>query len=269
MLLDIIILVLRETLEAGALISVLLCISTQHKFSVRWLYLGLVVGTACATIYANNFSAISEWFDYAGQEVVNALMQLGIYLCLLFVALWLVFQSNWNHRLVKAVFALIVVLVITRELAEMVIFYTGFLQSNDALEKAVTSGFVGLMIGISFGVICYVAINSWSPALSKKIQVAALSLIAAGMVVQAVQLLMQVDWISSTEVVWDSNWILAESSTFGQMIYAVFGYEATPTLLEVSLYATTVIFMLGVSVYRFKQHPTSDSKEVKEPLIKS
>ena len=85
MLIDIVILVLRETIEAGALLSLLLCISNQHKLGYRWLWGGLLIGTISASIYAVNFGLVGEWFDYAGQEVINASMQFVIYGCLLFL----------------------------------------------------------------------------------------------------------------------------------------------------------------------------------------
>lgn len=262
MLLDIIILVLRETIEAGALLSLLLCISNQHKLGYRWLWSGMLIGAISASIYAFNFSLVGEWFDYAGQEVINASMQLVIYASLLFLCSLLIFSKLRDSRVLQLTFTLAIALAITRELAEMVIFYSGFFQSDGDLIKAFTSGFIGLMIGMSFGVLCYYAINVWSRSTSKTIQIVLLSFIAAGMSVQATQLLIQVDWLSASKPVWSTDWLLQESSTFGQMTYAVFGYEATPSKPEVSLYLGTLGFIavLSVVAYLINTKPIEESK---------
>lgn len=258
MLLDIIILVLRETIEAGILISVLLSVARQQEMGSGWLWTGLFLGAFLATTYAINFNQVSELFDYAGQEVFNATLQLFIYSCLLTIAISLISNTTRKHlRFWQTIMLFTVCLAITRELTEMVIFYTGYLQSNGDLLQAATSGFVGLMIGSSFGAISYYAIISWRPEVAKVIQFSLLTLISAGMAVQAIQLLMQIDWISSSKPLWDSNYLLPESSAIGQITYAVFGYEATPTLIEVCAYTATIIIMgliLFLSRYSLLRH---------------
>ena len=131
---------------------------------------------------------------------------------------------------------LVVVLALTRELTELVIFYSGIIQAQGSWTNAVTGGFAGLTIGASIGVLVFATIDRLSLTFQMIVQVVLLALVAAGTVVQGIQLLMQVDWVSATSPVWDTNHLLAEVSITGQMFYAVFGYEATPTLLEVVFY---------------------------------
>lgn len=252
MLLDIIILVLRETLEAGVLLSVLLCMSNQNKLSLNWLWVGLILGCVVAIFYAANFSAVGEIFDYAGQEVLNASIQIIICICLLVICSFLILKKQfYMPSSIVPIMVIVIGLAITRELTEMIIFYTGFVQSQGDIGKALTSGFIGLMIGASFGVLCYAAISSWHPSTSRKVQIGLLTLIAAGMSVQATQLLIQVDWITASKPVWNTNWILSESSIVGQMTYAVLGYEATPSFPEVFFYATIVLIVIVLSLIRY------------------
>lgn len=258
MLLDIIILVLRETLEIGILLSVLLCVSSQSKLNLKWLWSGLLVGSIAALCYAANFNLIGEMFDYAGQEVFNASMQFVIHAGLLVICALLIFKIELAKQpLILPILTIIISLAITRELAEIIIFYTGFFQSQGDVIKGVTSGFIGLMIGASFGVIFYVAIISWRPSVSRLIQITLLTLIAAGMSVQATQLLIQVDWISASKAVWNSNWLLSESSIAGQMTYAILGYEATPTKPEVLLYFATLLTVFVFGAIKFSRTPRS------------
>jgi len=251
MLLDIIILVLRETVEAGVILSLLLCISNQYKLGYSWFYSALSIGVILASVYAANFRLVGEWFDFAGQEVINASMQFIIYACLLTICSLLIFSNLKGYRQLKLILGIAIALAITRELAEMFIFYAGFFQSDGDLVKVFTGSFIGMMIGLSFGVLCYYAINIWNRSTSKIIQIIFLTLIAAGMSVQATQLLIQIDWLSASKPLWSSNWLLDESSIFGQMTYAVFGYESSPTLPEVILYLSTLIFIAVLSVVSY------------------
>ncbi len=252
MLLDTITLVLRETLEAGILIAILLSIANIKRFSKRWLWAGLAIGSVLAYVYSINFDGVSEWLDYAGQEVLNASMQITVAVMLMLLVAWLIFKIETLEPAVPFVLAITVVLLLTRELTEMFIFYSGFFQVHEdwvtRLNSGITSGFIGLMIGVSIGVLFHAAIRYWSDRAANRIQITLLSLVAAGLFVQATQLLMQVDWVSSTSAVWDSNWLIQESSIVGQMTYAVFGYEATPTVTEVVGYMGIILCTVAMLI---------------------
>ncbi|MBL4761119.1 MAG: FTR1 family protein [Gammaproteobacteria bacterium] len=247
MLLDIIIIVLRETLEASILIAVLLSVSLNQSIKFNWAPMAILLGLAGAVIYGSNLGAISEWFDYAGQEVVSAGLQLVVYLlvCLLIPLQW---QSMpISKGLMRILMFAIVYTALIREGGELYVFYTGFLQKEAVLLSALTSGFIGLAVGLSVGAIVYYALVIRGEAQAKKMHIVVLTLVAAGMMLQATQLLIQVDWLSSGEPLWDSNWLISESSIIGQVVYAIFGYEATPSLVEVGVYGLSITGVITVA----------------------
>ncbi|HEX7975207.1 MAG TPA: FTR1 family protein [Anaerolineales bacterium] len=64
-----------------------------------------------------------------------------------------------------------------------------------------------------------------------------LVLFAAGMVAQAVHEFIEVSWIPPViPRVWDTNFLLQESSLPGQLLKALFGYNGNPSLMEVLAY---------------------------------
>ena len=243
MLLDTIILVVRETIEAGILMSVLLAISKQHQRTSYWLLFGVVFGAIAARFYSLNFSAISESFEYTGQELLNATLQFTTYGLLMLVIVWLTLGIVEHKRLLIPIFTIAVALTVTQELTEMMILYTGFFQSEGQMQQALTSGFVGLMIGISFGVICFHLIGAWGKNVSKIVQIVLLAFVSCRIAIQAIHLLIQIDWISAGKPLWNSSWLLSESSMVGQITYALFGYEATPTAPEALIYTLTLVFV--------------------------
>lgn len=244
MLLDAIVIVLRETLEAGVLVSVLASLGTRLHLSLHWLIVALLTGGGGALIYASNLGTVSGWFDGVGQEVVDALLQYAIFGLLLWL-MRLIQPSQQNQTLLRLCMIATVALAVTREGSEILLFFSSYLQSEEAFVGAVTSGFIGLMIGLSVGILCYLTLAvTLQTATAARVQRIVLPLVAAGMTLQATQLLVQADWIPTGPPIWDSTPVLSERSIAGQMAYAVFGYEATPTAIELGIYIGALCLLL-------------------------
>lgn len=78
-------------------------------------------------------------------------------------------------------------------------------------------------------------------------------LVGAGMVLQSVQQLIQADLLPGQHALWDTTDWIAENSIAGQLLYALIGYEATPSPLQVICYLSSIAMMLvfmGLSIYR-------------------
>ena len=145
----------------------------------------------------------------------------------------------------KGLMVATVALAMVREGSELFVFYTAFLSQTGSALQAATSGFIGLSVGMSAGVIGYYSLVTQKPNIARIFQAVLLALIGTGMAMQATQLLIQVDWISVNEPIWDSSWLVAEASATGQVLYAVFGYEATPSMIEIILYFISMAMILG------------------------
>ncbi|MHB8294829.1 MAG: FTR1 family iron permease [Acidimicrobiales bacterium] len=67
---------------------------------------------------------------------------------------------------------------------------------------------------------------------------AALMVFAAALLADAVQNLQQLGWLPVLEErLWDTSRFLDQSSTLGGLVHTFFGYSATPTVLQVAVYA--------------------------------
>jgi high-affinity iron transporter len=56
--------------------------------------------------------------------------------------------------------------------------------------------------------------------------------------------------------IWDTSSFISEQSTVGQVMFAMMGYEATPTLLQVLVYITSIVLssaLASVTLRRYKQ----------------
>ncbi len=251
MLLTSVIIVLREVLEAVLLLSLFMVISSMLELSLRWMRSAIGFGLIGASVYGVYINAVSEWFEGVGQEVVNAFLQFLVYPLLVLSVFLFVRQYRVGSRdnvslawLMTACAAL----SITREGSEILIYMSGFFQSEQMLANVLVGSTIGAAIGISVGVLFYFLLLSQPPRRSVLAIVFLLCFVGAGMCAQATQLLIQADWISISGFIWDSSAIIPEGSVVGQLLYALIGYEATPSIIEVTVYLACLLITSAAAI---------------------
>ena len=241
MLVNSVIIILREVLEAALIISVLLAISQQLKVSRQWIFFALLIGFAAASIYATYIEVVSMAMEGVGQEVVNASLHLLIYSCIILLIFSI--KDHAHHRLMILVMTSCVAIATIREGSEIIIYISGFISSPELFLTVSIGSIVGTGIGISIGVFFYYLITSMSFNKGIRLALFLLILIAGAMILQATQLLIQADLITSQQPLWNSSALISERSLFGQLLYALLGYEATPTPIQVYCYIASLILM--------------------------
>ena len=248
MLLNSVIIILREVLEAALLISVLLVLTQSLGKSFRWVTWAMLVGLIGAAVYGANLDTISDWFDGVGQEVVNALLQVCIFslITLSMVLLPRHMYARESGRPLAFMMILSVALVLTREGSEIIVYLYGFLQGSDQLLSVLLGAGIGGSIGISAGVLFYYLLRNWPKRRTVNISIAVLMLVGSGMASQAAQLLIQADWLPSQLPIWDSSGWISEASVTGQLLYALIGYEATPTAVQAGFYFGGLLLLASV-----------------------
>jgi high-affinity iron transporter len=259
MLLNAVVLVLREVIEAALLISLFLAFSQVHSQSKKTILLGLIAGAIFAIIYAANIRSISQWFDGAGQEIINAVICLLIYLSLLnFAVTALSNYSKKQTQRLSITMMLAVSLASTQEGTEIILYIHGFSSTAELFRPVLLGALIGAGIGLSAGIFIYYILVNTSRKNGLRIGFTMLLLIAGSMVLQIAQLLAQIDWIPSQYPLWNSSAWISEHSLTGQLLYAVIGYEATPTLTQVISYLICLSLIIAFSYYvHFRQQGRS------------
>lgn len=258
MTLSAVIIILREVLEAALVLSLLVSSTRLMGLPSRGIIAGFALGMGGAVTATLFVDAISESFDGVGQEVFNAVFLAGI------VLLLIVYGAGLDRRVARddgltgwllvMVSCLIVALAITREGMEIIIFIYGFAADPAELLPVLVGGAIGAGIGISLGVLIYYGLINLPDRLAVAVPLLLLALVASGMASQAVVYLMQGGLVESQLPVWDTSGWIPETSITGQLLYALLGYEATPTLKQLGLYgATLVVFLLVVVIARWRR----------------
>ena len=255
MLVNSVIIVLREVLEAALMIGVLLAVARHVPTGRRWLLIATLLALGGAVAYARNLVTISAMFDGAGQELLNAAMHFGVFAALVVV----VFHVARRHgnvrepsRVLPAAMAIAVALAVAQEGSEVFIYVSGFLRVEEFASGVMLGSIAGAGIGFSLAVLFYYALVSQPENRARWIAVILLAFAAANMCIQGTNLLIQADWLPSAGPLWDSSALLGEESLTGQLLYAVAGYEASPSALEAGMYATgfAVILLAALTGWR-------------------
>jgi high-affinity iron transporter len=258
MLLSSVILVLQETLEAALLVSVLMAVTHLAQQRITWLAWGLCGGAILSSLYSLKMQTVSEWFDYVGQEVVNALLQtsLSITVILLF---WAIFKTRpetdpahpLDRRRYTTLFqvcaALAVTLTITREGSEILLYLGGFFQQGEEFQAILTGSGIGFSIGVSVGFLLFYGLMSLPGHWGFTSCVLLMSLFTGNMLSQATLLLTQADWLPSGKSLWDTSAWLPENTISGQLLYALVGYEASPAWIQIVSYLAGTALVLAVA----------------------
>lgn len=263
MLVNSVVIILREVLEASLVLSVLMVVCRLYDLGQRWIVVALAGGLLGSLLLGMNMASISDLFDGVGQELADAALQFGVYFLLVVCVFRLVRSGSAraaDEASLLAIMTMTVALAITREGSEVLIYVTGFWQMENFMSGVGLGSFVGACIGISVGVLFYYFLLSQSRNRAIWLSLGLLTLVGSGMCAQATGLLIQADWLSVSSPLWDTSGLLPEDSLVGQLMYALMGYEATPSTEQVVIYASSLISFaavawVGVLVSRSRQGP--------------
>jgi len=264
-MLDAVLLILREVLEAALILSLLLAISNKLQLSYRWSFFALLAGIAGSWLLAHYAYDIADAMDGTGQELLNAVLYCAVVLSVILLGLLilpLAFTSSKNpssannlkphldqHTLFYLLFIIIVSFSLMREGAEIWIYLSAFDHQADAMSSALIGAAVGAGIGMSLGAIIYyvfvfMRINYFLPVF-----IAVITLLAGGLSMQIAKQLMQIDLLDSGTPLWDSSFLVNEHSWLGELLYALIGYDSRPTPIQGFFYLLTVAPILLACVW--------------------
>jgi high-affinity iron transporter len=254
MLIDSVIIVLREIIEAAFLVSVLLAVTNVLRLSATGFRSAILLGPCSAVLFSLLLPRVFDWFGGVGYELANVGVQLLTYLAILAILATLGLlrfgppSAPRTRAALRWFMAAAVVLAMTREGAEILLYFGSLSAQEGATSDAVTGAVIGIGVGFSAGTLFYYLQLAQRPSAALATGTVLLALIGSSMCAQATQLLIQADWLPAQAPLWNSSRWLPESSPLGQLLYALIGYEATPSPLVVGIYLASMIIALTVAL---------------------
>ena len=253
--------VFREVFEAGLIVGIVMAVTSGVPGRTVWISGGVAAGVLGACVVALFTGGLSELFGGSGQEIFNASI-LG------FAVLMLTWHNVWMARHGRemaadlratgeavaagskslAALGAVVAIAVLREGSEVVLFLYGVAAAQGGASFAmVIGGVIGLVLGSLICLMTYLGLVTIPTRYLFGVTSALITLLAAGMAAQAVAFLEQADILTALdETVWNSSWILSDSSYPGRALHTLIGYVDQPTAMQLIVYATTlaVIVML-------------------------
>jgi len=247
--------VFREVFEAGLIVGIVMAVTSGVAGRGIWIAGGVAAGVFGACLVALFTGGLSELFGGSGQEVFNA----GI---LGFAVLMLTWHNVWMSRHGRelaaemraageavvagskslAALAIVVAIAVLREGSEVVLFLYGVAAAQGGASLSmVGGGFIGLILGSLVCLMTYLGLIAIPTRYLFSVTSALIALLAAGMAAQAIAFLEQANILTALdETVWDTSWILSDSSYLGRALHTLIGYVDQPTAMQLIVYAATL-----------------------------
>lgn len=256
---DAVLLVLREVLEAALILSLLLALSNKLQLGFYWSFFALAAGTLGSWLLAHYAYGIAEAMEGMGQELLNAALYCAVISSLIFLGLLtlpLAFEPTatsplFNHvqavhyrRWAYRLFITIVGLSLAREGSEIWIYLSGYRHQPGALSSALVGSAIGAGIGMSLGAITYYLFAFMARKMFLPVFLVIITLLAGGLSMQIAKQLMQIGLLDSGAPLWDSSFLINEHSWLGELLYALVGYDSRPSPIQGLFYVLAVAPML-------------------------
>jgi high-affinity iron transporter len=255
------IIVLREVIEAGLIVGIVLAATRTLPSRGRYVAGGILAGLLGAALVAAFAGALANALAGVGQEVFNAAI-LGIAVIMLgWHNIWMARHGRQigqdMHRLGRDVvsgsrslsaLAIVVAVAVLREGSEVVLFLYGVvISSGESGLSLVLGGLLGLLLGAGMSALTYKGLAVIPPRHLFKVTSILIGFMAAGMAAQSVAFLEQADIATGLgDVVWNTSSVLADNSIAGRVLHTLLGYTGKPTELQLVVYLATLGAIFGV-----------------------
>lgn len=273
--------VFREVLEAALIVGIVSAATRGIPGRSRWIASGIGAGILGSLLVAAGASALSQLAQGMGQELFNASI-LGVAVAMLaWHNIWMSahgreLAANANRiggdirtgaREMSVLFVVVAIAVL-REGSETVLFLYGIaISGNETQLPMATGGAIGLAGGVAIGWLLFrgllrIPLRWFFSATSFLVL-----LLAAGMASQAARFLIQANKLPSLATpLWDTSWLVSNSSLAGKALQGMIGYDAQPAGMQIAFFIVVAITILaGMGWARRRLEPRPRARTAPNP----
>ena len=253
---QILFIVWRESVEALLVVGILYAWLKQGAAQTRrglpYLWGGVMAGVLLAVLLGGTLLLFTEILSGDAQDYFQIAMMLIAAILIVQMVLWMRAHSRTLKHNMQSVAQkssetanwwgvfVLAMLAVAREGSETVIFLYGSIagQPGSALPEislAIVSGF-GLAV-LSFYLL-QLGGRFFSWRYFFKVTEIMLLFLAAGMLMSAAERLMSLNYLPPViDIIWNSHWLIDDSTTLGRTVASLTGYRAQPSLMGAAIYA--------------------------------
>ncbi|OGO32189.1 MAG: hypothetical protein A2Z29_00110 [Chloroflexi bacterium RBG_16_56_11] len=251
---------LREGLEAALVIGIILAYlsRTGNRGGFRPVWVGTALAIAVSLITGGAIYLFAGALEEPGEAIFEGITMLIAAGVITWMIFWMRRQAvniraNLHSQIETALgrnptlgLALIAFIAVAREGIETVVFLFAATQSENSPLMSFLGGITGLAVAVVIGYTIYIGTSRLNLKVFFNITGLLLMFFAAGLIAHGVHELNEVGFIPPLiEHLWDMNNVIAEQSTPGRFLTALFGYNANPSLTEILAYWIFLVTVLG------------------------
>jgi len=249
------IVVFRESLEAGLIVGIVLAATRGVARRGSWIAAGIAAGMAGAALLAAFAGALSDALDGAGQEIFTAAVLAIAVIMLGWHVTWMSAHARelsaqmravgqdvkLGHRPLAAL-SVVVGVAVLREGAEVVLFLFGIASGGGQSATAMAvGGLAGLALAAAASFALYRGLTSIPLHRLFGVTNGLIMLLAAGMAGQCAATLHAADLIPGWgERVWNTGFLVDDGGIAGRTLHALAGYTARPCGVQLAAWLGTL-----------------------------
>ncbi|MDF3847541.1 FTR1 family iron permease [Achromobacter denitrificans] len=245
----------RESVEAMLVVGILytwLRATPEGKRGLNYLWGGVAAGLALAVALALVLLGVSSWLSDEGQEWFQAIMSLAACVLVVQMVVWMkkhgrtlkgelesgakasVAADNWWGLFV------LVAIAVAREGSETVVFLYGTVSAGGDGSSMLMLALAGVA-GFAVALLTFWLLQLGGKLITWRrffrVTEILLLLLAGSLLVGGLDHLISLDVLPTiVDPVWDSSWLLSDSTGFGKILADFAGYRALPALISVLLW---------------------------------
>ena len=240
MLINTVVLFLRDTLPIFLLLSVLIALPSVSRLSLVWRITLLIVVAAITYSYLGVISRLAEG---AGFELLKSLLLVTAWIG---ICTLVIFPLSRCYLVSVGITLLVLGIGLPNSLHFMVYFVSELSRNSDSTLLFLGTT-IGLGISISIAILLNIALTHF---LSRKATFFFTTVFVAAQVANIALLLEQIDILPTPQQVWDSSQFISDNSEYGHLLNALIGYEATPSMSYIMLFIFTLVVPNGIAAIR-------------------
>ena len=269
------VIVFREVIEAGLIVGIVLAAARGVVGRGLWVTIGVIGGLIGASLVAAFAGSLSNLFEGSGQELFNAAI-LGVAVVMLgWHTGWMASHGRQMAQEMRkvgaavasgerslAALAIVVGVAVLREGSEVVLFLYGIVAGGGVSATGlVVGGLLGVAAGGLVSALMYLGLLSINPKYLFSVTTKLIILLAAGLASQAVAFLQQSGLVEALATpLWNTGWLLKDSSIGGRLLKTLVGYTDSPTGLQLIVYLATIAIFLGLVRWVHARHHAAHRK---------
>ena len=242
---------LREGLEAALIVGIVIgyLVKSGQQSQVRVAWQGVLTAMVASALIAVGINLVGAELEGPAEQIFEGTTMFLAVGIITWMVLWMRVQARFlKSALEKEIRAAtasgqawglfgVAFLAVFREGVETALFLAASAFAVDGLTTLI-GALAGLGLAALLGWLIYASTVRLNMGLFFNVTSVLLLFFAAGLFAHGVHEFQEVNLLPMTiEHVWDINYLLNETSTLGELLKALFGYNGNPSLLEVLSYA--------------------------------